>query len=318
MKGMKNKITVIGAGMVGSAVVNSLLNLEMIAEIVLIDSNRNKARGESLDASHTTSHDYSANVRVHEGGYEHCADSQVIVVTAGPSAKPGGTTSRLDLARINIGVIDEVMKNITAHTKDAILIFVTNPVDIITYVAQNRYGYPKEKILGTGTMLDTARFRRILAQHFLVDTKNVQGYILGEHGQSAFATWSLLNVAGVPVDALESVFGEESRIDRAAVLEEVKAVGTEILQLKGFTNYGIASGVARLVKAILLNELSVLPVSTTLQGEYGLRNVALSLPCILSMDGILRTLPVPLSEEELGLLHESATVLRGHLDALGL
>lgn len=318
MKPVKNKVTVVGAGMVGSAVVNALLNLEMIAEIVLIDSNRGKARGESLDMSHTTSHDYSVNVRVHEGGYEHCADSRIIVITAGPSAKPGGTTSRLDLARINIEVVDGIMREIASRTKEALIIVVTNPVDVVTYAAQTRHGYPMERIVGTGTLLDTARFRRILAQHYLVDTKNVQGYILGEHGQSAIATWSLVNIAGVPADSLEAVFGEESRLDRQAVLEEVKAVGTEILQLKGYTNYGIASSVARLAKAMLLNELSVLPVSTTLQGEYGLRDVALSVPCILSMEGISRTLPVPLSDVEGEGLRASAAVLRAHLDSLGL
>jgi len=318
MKPSKNKITVIGAGMVGSAVINALLNLDMIAEIAVIDSNVGKARGESLDASHTTSSDYSANVRVHEGGYEHCADSQVIVITAGPSAKPGDGTSRIDLANINIKVISGVMQQIMEYTQDAVLLFVTNPVDIITYVVQKRFDYPKEKIIGTGTMLDTARFRRILAQHYLVDTKNVQGYILGEHGQSAFATWSLVNVAGIPVSALDDVFGEDLRLDYHKVMEEVKSVGTEILNLKGFTNFGVASSVSRLVKAILLNELSVLPVSTTLSGEYGLDDVALSIPCIISMDGIMRTLPIPLSSEEMKSLKISADILKGYIKTLCL
>lgn len=318
MKTFKNKIVVVGAGMVGSAVINELLTLDMIAEIAVIDANSNKARGESLDASHTTSYDYSPNVNVHEGDYEDCADSQIIIITAGPSAKPGSNTSRLELAKTNVSVVNDVMANIIKYTKDAIIIIVTNPVDVITYMAQQHFDYPKEKIIGTGTMLDTARFRRILAKKYLVDTKNVQGYILGEHGASALATWSLVNIAGIPVSQLDQFFSDEPPLDRQAIMQEVLSVGTEILNLKGYTNYGIASSVGRLIKAILLNELSVLPVSTTLNGEYGIQDVALSIPCILSMDGILRTLPVPLSGSEVENLKNSAQVLADNLDSLEL
>lgn len=171
MKPVKNKVVLVGAGMVGSAILNTLLGLNLVGEVVVIDNNVDKARGEALDASHTTSFAYSPNVYVRSGGYEDCVDAQTIVISAGPSMKPGDVMSRLKLADRNIKVMHSVMTSICEYTKDAVIIVVTNPVDIITYYLQNNFGYPKNKIIGTGTLLDTARFRRILALKYLVDTK---------------------------------------------------------------------------------------------------------------------------------------------------
>ncbi|HEY5562403.1 MAG TPA: L-lactate dehydrogenase [Clostridiaceae bacterium] len=318
MKLIRNKVVIIGAGMVGSAVLSSLLNLELIAEVVLIDSNKNRARGEALDAFHTTSFAYSPNVRVRAGEYSDCRDAQLIIVTAGASAKPGDNITRLDLATINIKVVNDIMENVTKQTKDAIIIMVTNPVDIVTYVASKFFDYPKEKIFGTGTLLDTARLRRILALRYLVDTKNVHGYILGEHGGSAFAAWSHVNIAGIPVEELDNTFNIEEPINYEDIFKEVLGVGFEILQLKGYTNAGIAMSVSRIVKAILLNELSILPVSTTLEGEYDIYDVALSIPCIVTSEGIGKKLIVPLSTEERELLKISADKLSSVLIQLKL
>jgi L-lactate dehydrogenase len=318
LKPIRDKVVIIGAGMVGSAVLNSLLTLNLLAEIVIIDNNVNRAKGEALDAFHTTSFAYSPNVHVRVGTYEDCSDAQLIIMTAGPSVKPGEELDRLNLADINVKVMREVMNSITQYTKDAIIIVVTNPVDIVTYLAQNHFGYPKEKIIGTGTLLDTARFRRILALKYMVDSKNVHGYILGEHGESAFAAWSLVNVAGIPANKLDELFQSKELLDPDAVLKEVKEVGLEVVRLKGYTNAGIAMSVSRLVKAILLNELSIVPVSTTLQGEYGISNVALSIPCILTSEGISRRLEVPLSEEELLKLRKSADNLSQVLEGLDI
>lgn len=318
MKPIRNKVVIIGAGMVGGAVLNSLLTLDLIAEVAIIDTNINRARGEALDAFHTTSFAYSPNVHVRAGSYEDCTDAQLIIMTAGPSIKPGEELDRLRLADINVKVMDGVMKEITKYTKDAIIIIVTNPVDIITYLAQNHFDYPKEKIIGTGTLLDTARLRRILALKYMVDTKNVHGYILGEHGGTAFAAWSLVDIAGIPADRLDELIGSSEPLDKEAVLNEAKDAGLEIVRLKGYTNSGIAMSVSRLVKAILLNELSIVPVSTTLEGEYGISNVALSIPCIITNEGIKKRLEVPLSEEEIVQLKRSADNLGRVLDGLGI
>ena len=318
MKPIKNKVVLVGAGMVGSAILNTLLGLSLVGEIVIIDNNTDKARGEALDASHTTSFAYSPNVHVRSGGYEDCADAQTIVISAGPSMKPGDKMNRLDLADRNIKVMISVMTSICEYTKDAVIIVVTNPVDIVTYYLQNNFGYPKNKIIGTGTLLDTARFRRILALKYLVDTKNVHGYILGEHGESAFATWSLVDIAGIPASRFDEIIGSSSPLNFDEVVTEVRTVGTDILQLKGYTSSGIAMSVSRLVKAILLNELSILPVSTTLEGEYGISNVALSIPCVISSEGISKKLEIPLSDKEKELLVKSAGILSNSLHELKL
>ena len=302
---VKSKVCIIGAGMVGSATMMAILNLNLVAEIVLIDQNEKKAEGEALDAFHTTSFTYVPNVHIRRGTYEDCQDSQMIVMSAGPSVKPGEKLDRRILTQTNASVTRAVMAQIVKHTREAILIFVSNPVDILTYIAQNEFNYPKHKIIGTGTLLDTARMRRIIAKHFLVDTKNVHGYVLGEHGPTAFITWSLCNLGGIPIDLCAKKFNKEE-IDREKILEEVKQAGMQILLAKGYTNYGIAESVARIVKAITLNELSILPVSTTLTGEYGIDNVAISVPCIISKEGIQEVLDVPLPNQELEALRASA------------
>jgi L-lactate dehydrogenase len=317
MKLIKNKIVIVGAGMVGSATLASLLTMGMSAEIVLIDANEKRARGEAIDASHTTAFSYSPNVFVHAGGYEECSNAQIIIITAGPSAKPGENLDRLALAEKNISVVKEVMTSISQYTKEAIIIMVTNPVDIVTYVAQNSFDYPEEKIIGSGTVLDTARFRRILAQRYLVDTKDVNGFILGEHGDTAFATWSTVNIAGIPVNEFNKVLGMNLNFDYDEVLKEVKSIGHEVLMAKGFTNFGIASSICRLVKAVLLNELSIMPVTTTLRGEYGINDVALSIPCIISSEGIAKKLSLNLSEDEMDKMRHSAEHLKSILKKTG-
>ncbi|MHC1682403.1 MAG: L-lactate dehydrogenase [Clostridiaceae bacterium] len=314
----KNKLVVIGAGMVGSAVLNYTLSLNLLSEVVIIDSNIKKAQGEALDASHTTSFAYSPNVNVKAGDYEDCKDAKIIVVTAGPSLKPGEKTDRIILADTNIKVMKEIMENIVKYTKDAIIIMVTNPVDITTYYIQQHFDYPKDKIIGTGTLLDTARLRRIIAKKYMVDTKNVHGYILGEHGETSFATWSHVNIAGIPYNKLEETFNINEELNTSEILNEVKSAGFEVLKLKGYTNSGVAMSVSRIVKAILLNELSILPVSSTLEGEYGINNVALSIPCIISSNGIERKMEIPLDSDEMLKLNESAKNLSDILDKLNI
>ena len=315
----KNKLVVVGSGMVGSAVLNTALSLGLLSEVVVIDKNMDRARGEALDSSHTTSFAYSPNVQVRAGTYEDCADAQIVVVTAGPSVRPGDLQKeRTSLAEINTQVVAEVMESIRRYTQEAIIILVTNPLDVVVYQAQNRFGYPADRIMGTGTMLDTARFRRILAKRYDVDTKNVHGYVLGEHGTSAFIGWSLVNIAGIPLSGLDAAFGAKDPLDREETLHEVIKAGYDIVRLKGYTSAGIAMSVCRIIKAIILNEESVLPVSTTLHGEYGVDNVAISIPCVVTNRGISRRLVLPLAADEVAKLQGSAGKLASLLDELHL
>ncbi|WP_069998267.1 L-lactate dehydrogenase [Cellulosilyticum sp. I15G10I2] len=312
---IKHKVCIIGAGMVGSATMMAILNSGLIAEIVLIDQNEEKAEGEALDAFHTTSFSYVPNVYIRRGSYEDCKDSQMIVMCAGPSVKPGQKLDRRILIETNTHVTRSVMKEIIRYTREAIILFVSNPVDILTYVAQKEFDYPQHKIIGTGTLLDTARMRRIIGEYFLVDTKNVHGYVLGEHGESAFITWSLCNLGGIPIDACAKKFNK-APIDKAQILRDVKQAGMKILLAKGYTNYGVAQSVARIMKAISLNELSILPVATTLSGEYGIHDVAVSVPCIIGQEGIHEILDIPLTETEKSQLVDSAASVKSMIKTI--
>lgn len=316
MNFVKNKLVVVGAGMVGSAVLNTVLSLNLLSEVVIVDINEKKARGEALDASHTTSFAYSPNVNVKSGTYEDCKDAQIIVITAGPSIKIGDKLDRLILADTNVKVMKSIMENVTKYTKEALIVVVTNPVDIATYYCQNFFDYPKNKIIGTGTLLDTARMRKIIGKKFNVDSKNVHGYVLGEHGGSSFTAWSGVNIAGIPFDELDKTFGANNNIDKEQVNQEVRDAGLEVLKLKGYTSSGIAMSVSRLVKAILLNEESILPVSSTLEGEYGINDVALSIPCVITNNGIEKKLEVPLTDDEVKQLKDSASNLSTIIDGL--
>jgi L-lactate dehydrogenase len=318
MKAAGSKLVIVGAGMVGSAILNNALTLGLLSEIVVVNRNADKALGEAMDASHTTSFAYSPNVKVRAGTWADCADAQVVVIAAGPSLKPGAASDRNALLRDNVAVVGEVMTEVASRTKDAVVIVVTNPVDVVTYVAQNLFDYPTDRIMGTGTLLDTARLRRSIALRYGVDTKNVHGYILGEHGATAFAAWSLVNIAGVPLDDLDRVFGAEKPFDREAVLDEVKKAGFEILRLKGFTSSGVSMSVCRIIKAVILDEQSILPVSTTLAGEYGISDVALSIPCVVAGEGIVRRIEVPLAADETARLRASAESLRSVIAGLGI
>lgn len=309
MRVQRNKVVIIGAGNVGSAVLFTLLNSSSIAQLVIIDKNEKKAYGEALDGSHTTSFTYSPNIQVRTGDYSDCAEAGIIVMTAGASVKAGEAGDRFSVAKLNLKIMAESIEEIKKYTREAIIIVVSNPVDLVTYYAQNYFDYPKELIIGTGTMLDTARYRRILGENYDVDTKNVHGYILGEHGNSSFATWSLTNIAGIPIEEYAEKI-KDHPIDKLAILKEVQEVGNEILNSKGYTNFGIAKSVERLIQAMMSNELSVMPVSTTLNGEYEIHNVAISIPCIITKDGVANKLEIPLNKEEKENLLKSAEFLK--------
>ena len=307
------KMVIIGAGFVGSAVLNAVLRMNIANEIVLIDVNREKAEGEVLDASHTTAFAYSTNVDIRVGDYADCADAQLIVMTAGPSIKPGessGAGDRMRLLTQNAKVMRAVMAEITAVTREAVLIIVTNPVDVLVHIAQSEFNYPREQVIGTGTLVDTARFNKILGDRCGVDAKNVTGFVLGEHGAHAFVHWDTVNIAGIPFQEFEQEFHLKERLDKAAIMEQVRSVGLRILELKGYTSAGVAISVCRIAAAIVHNERCVIPVCIALQGEYGHANVALSVPCIISARGIEQVLELKLDEPSRGALKQCADYLK--------
>ncbi|AZR74536.1 L-lactate dehydrogenase [Anoxybacter fermentans] len=302
----RSKVVIIGAGFVGSTLAYTLIHSGVASELVLIDINKEKAQGEVADLNHGLS--FVAPVKVKVGDYEECKDAKIVVITAGPSIEPGET--RLDLAKKNAKLTKEIVQNIIKYTKDAILLIVTNPVDILTYVAAKVSGLPPHQVIGSGTVLDSARFRYLLSEHCEVDVRNVHGYILGEHGDSEVPIWSLTNIAGMTIDNYCKVCRKCSKEHRDEIFEKVKNAAYYIIERKGATYYGVALAVRRIIEAILRNENSVLTVSSVLEGQHGLDDVALSLPSIVGENGIRQVIELPLTEDELEKLKASADKLK--------
>ncbi|MGN8817237.1 lactate/malate family dehydrogenase [Oribacterium sp. HCP28S3_H8] len=309
------KLVIIGAGNVGSAVLNSVLRMNIIDDIVVINRNRDRALGEVLDASHTTAFAYSSNASIRVGDYSDCKDAHIIVITAGPSILPGNH-DRNTLLKKNVEVMDSVMKQITTYTREAVIIMISNPLDVLTYYFQKKYDYPANKILGTGTLLDTARFNKMLGDLCGVDAKNVVGFVLGEHGSTSFIPWNTVNIVGVPFDDLTDKFGLASPIDKEALLSETKSIGPHIVDLKGYTSSGVALAACRIIGAIVRNEHCIVPVSTVMRGQYGYDDVAMSLPCILSKTGIDRIIELPLDAKAMDDLRISHDHLRELIDLI--
>lgn len=302
-----NKITVIGAGFVGSTTAYTLMISGLVSEIVLIDINEKKAEGEVMDMNHGIP--FVRPVKLYSGTYKDCADSDIIIITAGANQKEGET--RLDLVKKNTEVFKSIITEIVKYNKDAILLVVTNPVDILTYVTYKLSGFPKNKVIGSGTVLDTARFRYLIGDHVGIDTRNVHAYILGEHGDTEVATWSLTNIAGIPMEQFcqDCQKCEEGRT-RKQIYEDVKNAAYHIIERKGATYYAIALAVKRIVETIVRDENSILTVSSLLEGQYGISDVCLSVPTLVNKDGVDRILTVPISDDEHKKLLESANTLK--------
>ena len=310
----RRKIVVIGASNVGSAVANKIADFQLATEVVLIDLNEDKAWGEAKDSSHATSCVYSTNIKFHLGDYEDCKDANIIVITAGPSIRPGETPDRLKLAGTNAKIMSSVMGEIVKRTKEAMIIMITNPLDVATYVVSTQFDYPRNLILGTGTMLETYRFRRILADKYQVDP----GYVLGEHGNAAFVAWSTTGCAGFPIDDLDEYFHRTEKLSHEAVEQELVQVAYDVINKKGFTNTGIAMAACRFIKSVLYDEHTILPCSAVLEGEYGIKDVALSIPRMVCADGIMRSFEVHLTDDELEKMHKAAQSVRSALDGAGI
>lgn len=309
---MKNKVTIIGAGSVGATIAYTLVATGSVAEIVLIDVNEAKAQGEALDIRQATP--YLHPVKIYCGTYEDATDSDIVIITSGVGRKPG--QSRIDLTQTNVNILKSIAPQIVKYAPDALYLFVANPVDVLTYVFHKITGIPRSRIIGTGTTLDSIRLRTRLSELYSVNQKQVHAYVLGEHGDSSFIAWSAADISGVPISQYEATVTDKSEIKvtpytREEVEEYVKKSGGKIIANKGATFYGIAACVATIVNSIYSSAYTILPVSTVLDGEYGISGVALSTLCALSNKGIATTLTPKLSDEELAKMQHSAEVLKG-------
>ncbi len=302
------KVCIIGAGNVGSTFAYTLMQSGLAREIVLIDIDEERAEGEAMDLNHGLF--FGPPVDIRAGDYDECADAALIVITAGAKQKQG--ESRLDLVQRNVAICRGIMGEITSRTDGAVIIMVTNPVDVLTYVAQELSGWPHGRILGSGTVLDSARFRYLLSDHCQVDPRNVHAYIIGEHGDSEVGVWSMTHIAGVRLaDYCTHICSRScSDEDRAAILAEVRDSAYHVIESKGATYYGVSMALERITSAILRDENSVLTVSLRAEGHHGLEAVCLSLPAIVNRDGVHRVIEASLSHGEQDALRRSADVLK--------
>lgn len=300
------KVGIVGCGFVGSSSAFALMQSGLFNEMVLIDAVPEKAEGEALDISHGVP--FATPMEIYAGNYDDVKDAGVIVVTAGAAQKPGET--RLDLVHKNVGIFRTIIPEIAKRGFDGILLIVANPVDILTYAALQMSGLPRNRVIGSGTVLDSARLRSKLGEHLNVDSRSCHAFIIGEHGDSEFAAWSSANVSGVPLSDMCEMRGhyhhEESQEN---ILESVKNSAYEIISKKHATYYGIAMSVKRICEALVHDEKSILPVSVLMEGEYGLNDVCLSMPSIVGADGFEQHIPIPLSDEEQAELEKSAKAL---------
>lgn len=309
------KVAIVGCGFVGSASAFTLMQSELFSEMVLIDVDHNRAEGEALDIAHGMP--FAGPMNIYAGDYDDAIDAGIIVITAGANQQPGET--RLDLVNKNVSIFKSIIPEIKKRNYQGILLVVSNPVDILTHVALKLSGMPADRVIGSGTVLDTARLKYILGDHLGVDPRNVHARIIGEHGDSEIAAWSTATVSGIPVNdfcELRGHFDHEESMQRIA--EDVKNSAYEIIAKKKATYYGIAMSVKRICEAIVRDEKPILPVSNYQHGVHGLQDVVLSMPAIVGKDGIEYQVPTPLSEDEQARLHASAQALKEIIAGLDL
>ena len=310
------KVVVVGAGAVGSGFAFALAQSGIAEEIVLVDVNADLAKGQALDLAHGAPFYRPVNIRA-DVAPEAYRNAAIVVVTAG-KAQAGPNQSRLDLMQINAKIVTSIAVDVQAVNPDAILLIATNPVDILTHVARLRTAWPRGRILGSGTVLDSARFRWLLAEHCGISPQNVHASILGEHGDSEFAAWSLVHVGGLPMDDYCTVCRKCDFIHRRPqILEQVRRSAYHIIGYKGSTSFGVALAMTQIVRAILRNERRVMTVSAPLEGEYGLSDVTLGIPCVVGAGGIEDIIEARLTPEEMQELARSAQILKDNLAQLG-
>ena len=302
-----SKVSIIGSGFVGSTTAFAIMDSGLASDIVLVDINRDKSEAEALDLTHGAA--FVKTVNITAGLIEDTKNSDLIIITAGIGPKPGET--RLDILNKNIPIFKDIVPKLVEHSPDALFLVVSNPVDILTYITYKFSGLPSHRVIGSGTVLDTSRFKSILSKQFEIDARNIHAYIIGEHGDSEIAAWSTIKIAGMSIEeycALDKLdFNEEFK---EYITNEVKHAAYEIINRKGYTNYAVALAVRRITEAILGDEQSILTVSGLLNGENNINDVYMAMPCIVGRNGIRKIIPIPLSDDESEKLHHSANLLK--------
>jgi L-lactate dehydrogenase len=304
------KVSIIGGGNVGVRYAYALMIKGIARHIVIVDIDRKKVEGETMDLSHGAP--FTSPVKLTAGTYEDIKNSELVVITAGNKRQPGD--SRLDLIKSNVKLYEEIIPQIMANAPDAIFLIVTNPVDVLSFFAYKLSNKPFSKIIGSGTVLDSARFRNLLGQHCNIDSRNVHGYILGEHGASEFPVWSRVMIGGIMIRDYCTVCSNRKNCDHEdeldKIFEEVRDSGGRIIERKGETSYGIGLALVRITEAILNDENAILPVSCLVDGYLGIEDVYLSLPSIINKNGVEQVLKIKLDEEENAALQNSAKVIK--------
>ena len=311
---MSRKITIIGAGSVGATVAFMMAVKGIAAEIVMIDINEKKALGEAMDIRQGTA--FTAPCEIYAGRYEDAAGSDIVVITSGLGRKPGQT--RLELAKVNVNIMKSIATEISKVCPDAMYVIVSNPVDVLTYVFNKVTDIPEKHIIGTGTLLDTARLRSRLADYLDVSQKNVHAYVLGEHGDSSFVPWSVTTVSNVPIERYQQQLSGSDNIamslDYENIEQYMRTSGGKIIGRKGATFYAIAMSVCHICECIFSNANEIITLSSLMHGEYGLEDVCLSVPTIINAKGMGGKLILDLTEEEQAKLQNSAKVLKDIID----
>lgn len=310
-----HKVAIIGCGFVGSSTAFALMQSRLFSEMVLLDVDMARAEGEAMDISHGMP--FSGPMKIYAGTYDDIADADIIIITAGANQKPNET--RLDLVQRNVEIFRSIIPEIAKRDCQGILLIVSNPVDILTWVALKLSGFPENRVIGSGTVLDTARLKYLLGEHLGVDNRGVHAFVIGEHGDSELAVWSSATVSGVPLSRfceMRGYYEHDDETDR--IYEDVKNSAYKIIDRKKATYYGIAMAIRRICASIVRNERSVLPVSSMMHGQYGLEDIVLSMPAIVDSQGVERIVPLSLDKEETERLRESAGALREVMDRVKL
>ena len=307
---MSRKITIIGAGSVGSTIAYTLSVMGIASEIVMIDINSEKALGEALDIRQGTP--FCSSCRVYAGTYQDAADSNIVILTSGVARKPGQT--RLELAQTNVNITKSIIPNIVHYAPEAKYIIVSNPVDILTYVFHKISGLPSEQIIGSGTILDTARLRARLSEYYKINQQNIHAYVMGEHGDSSFIPWSLANISNVPIASYQSsVSGTDAiypELNYNEIENYVRKSGGRVIARKGATFYAVSVSVCHIVKCLLMGTDTTMTVSTMMNGEYGISDVCLSVLNIIGRKGASGKILLPLNDSEIAALNKSAEALK--------
>jgi L-lactate dehydrogenase len=316
MKSLKPKIAIIGAGNVGSTFAFSLMISGLAREIVLVDKNEVLSKGETMDLNHGLS--FTHPTKIYAAGFEGCKDADIVVITAGIRQKPGQT--RIDLVNSNVALFKDIIPAIAKFAGNSIILVVTNPVDILTYVTLKISGLPSNKVIGSGTVLDTARLKYMIGEYSKVDTVNIHAYIIGEHGDSELPVWSNATIGGMDIEKYCSDYVHTgiAKTELSGIFEEVKNAAYQIIQAKGSTNYSIALALVKITRSILRNENSILPVSTLITDYYGISDICLSIPSRISINGVEQYIKLELSKTEQELFKQSASKLKQIIKTIDL